>query len=74
MPVTKQQIVDAVDVLVRLLRASDEGILDAAHCEIARRACLSKYASTHEPLAGVCSVFAAEARRRLEAVVQRAKE
>jgi protein tyrosine phosphatase (PTP) superfamily phosphohydrolase (DUF442 family) len=63
-PVTKQQITDAVDALVRLMRESDDGILDAAHCEIARRACLSKYAATQEPLAGVCSVFAAEFMRR----------
>jgi hypothetical protein len=60
----KQQIVDAITELVRLLRGADDGILDAAHCELARRACASQYASTHEPLVGACVMLAAEALRR----------
>lgn len=59
------RLVEVATQLAQLLRNATDAELEAAQERIGTLATSSRYASTHEPLSGVCVAIQAEQKRRL---------
>lgn len=60
-----EEIITAGYAFVRLLAQASDKDLDAAQSALARHASSSQFASTHEPLSGLCVAIQAEFKKRL---------